>query len=99
MSRPKFPCRDRGWSRLGVFMSRQSVIVSRQSSGTMSQQSSATTEGSCRDKVTTESFLGTTGCLSVATGFGQALRCVTTSLGAHDRDALSRQTSYSDKKK
>ena len=28
----------------------------------------------------------------------EALHCVTTRLGAHDRDALSRQTSYSGKK-
>ena len=70
-------------------MSQESVIVLRQSSRTMSQQSSATIEGSCRDKVMAESFPGATGYLSVAIGFGRTLRCVATRLGAHDRDGLS----------
>ena len=55
----------------------------------MLRQSSAIVEGSCRDKVTVESFPGATWYLSVAIGFGRAMRCVATRLGTHDRDALS----------
>ena len=55
-------------------------------------------EGSCRDKVKVESFPGVIGYLSVTIGFGRALRCIATRFGMHDRDALSLQTSYSDKK-
>ena len=77
-----FLCRDRGWSRQRDLMSRQSFLEL------------------CRDRV----FLCRDIDLqdrkfsmsrhSVLCCDSEALRCVTTRLGAHDRDALSQQTSY-----